>query len=163
MATGAPVKENPSAESSEEKPAKKDKYPFKYTLEAGDNFSVDRMLTHGGVEATIRFNEKVSAAFRSMDVSEIQRTEALVDLTQSKEKTAKYIMNEMTISQLYLSLVSVNGKPLPPIASDGAKVDKRREFIQKLPGQMFDLLVRGLTEFDEHCKQLVGGDSLQNF
>lgn len=163
MAAESPVKGDPSVESAEEKPAKKDKYPFKYTLEAGDKFSLDRMLTHGGVEATIRFNEKVSAAFRSMDVAEIQRTEALVDLTQSKEKTAKYIMNGMTISQLYFSLVSVNEKPLPPIASDGEKEDKRREFIQKLPGQLFDLLVRGLNEFDEHCKELVSGETLQNF
>lgn len=158
---GAPSVEKPAAPAAA--PAAPKTVPFEFKLEADDKFTLDQMLRTSWVEAGIRFNDKLVASYRTMSVDAIQAIEGAVDLARQKDKTAKFIWNEMTIAQLYFAVQTLNGKPLPAPGVFTDEKDERRKFIRNLPGALFDLLVKGLNEFDAHCKRLVGGDNVKNF
>ena len=153
--TSAPVQ--PPIKEGEREP----KFAFKF--EPGPAFSLDYLLVHNEVQGTIRFTDKLSATYRTMSVEAIQAIEGATDLAKNRDRTAKFVMNEMTIAQLYHALVAVNSQSLPKGTSYGDEKDPRRSYIRSLPGTLFDYLVKGLSEFDAHCRELVGGNSLGNF
>ena len=134
----------------------------KFELAESSKFTIDQMLVQGSVEATLKLQDKVTATFRTLSVEEIQKIEDVLPMSQMREKSLKFLQNEMTISQLYYSLIALNGKPLPP-AGDGGTEDKRKGILRNLPGVLFDLLVLGFNEFDQRAKALVSGENLRNF
>jgi hypothetical protein len=131
-------------------------------------FTVDHLLTENCVELTLILSPQISATFRTMGVDQVQDVERAVNV-QDKERSYKYTMNELSITQIYHSLVDVNGKLLPPYSPkkgtpeyDPTK-DPRMMMVRNYPVALFDLLLKGLNEFDARARALVGGDSLANF
>ena len=136
---------------------------FEFKFEPGEKFTLDQMLLTNYVEAVIRFTQQLSATFRTTSANAIQAIEGAVDIAKQKDKTAKFVWNEMTIAQLYFAVFAINGKPLPPMGDFTNEKDDKRIYIRSLPGPLFDILVKGLNDFDKHCKQLVGGVSVKLF
>jgi hypothetical protein len=145
-----------------EKGEKKDDSPNKFAIAEASKFTIDNMLVQGSVEVTLKLQEKVTATYRTLSVEDIQKVENVMPLTEMREKSLKFLQNEMTIAQLYYSLIALNGKPLPP-AGDGGKEDKRMAILRNLPGVLFDILVQGFSEFDRRAQALVSGENLKNF
>ena len=81
---------------------------------------------------------------------------------RDQTKSMKYGMNELTIMQVYQTLVGINNKPIPPIAAVDA-ADPRMAIIRSLPTVFFDQIVEGLNEFDGHCKELISDGAVRNF
>lgn len=157
----------PAAPKPPGPPAKKDS--FKFDLIANGKFSIDTVLTTGTLEATLKFNPELQATYRTMSASEIQACEEIVDDAMRKERSAKFVMNELTICQLYYSLVSLNGKAIPAAGKkpytvrDPVEPNPRREWIRNLAGPLFDLVTLGLNEFDKRAKTVVTKESVANF
>jgi len=139
--------------------------PFKFEIIKGETFTLDHLLVNGSLTATIKISDQLTVTFKTMSVEQLQLVEKAVDLSKQRDLTAKYVMNEMTISQIYHSLQALNGKAIPhvPEKLTDPDQDPRRGFIRKLPGVLFDQIVQGLNEFERHAKGLVSGESLKNF
>jgi len=139
--------------------------PFKFELVKGDTFTLDHLLVNGSLTATIKISSQLTVTFKTLSVEQLQLVEKAVDLSKQRDLTAKYVMNEMTIAQIYHSLQALNGKAIPnvPEKLTDPDTDPRRGFIRKLPGVLFDQIVQGLNEFERHAKALVSGESLKNF
>jgi len=145
------------------KPADK---PYRYGFKQNGRFSVDNLLVEGSLQGVVEFNPQLQATFRTIPTESIQATEAIVDDDMRRQRSAKYVLNELTIAQLYYGLVAINGKDIPagkPKYDPKDESDPRHLFIRKLPGAMFDLLVEGLNEFEDRCKRLLRGEALRNF
>jgi hypothetical protein len=141
-------------------PSKKREYRFKFV--PGERFSLDHLLVSGSLEATLQFNDKLSATYRTMSIDGAQKVEQVID-PREQGKSLKFGMNELTIMQVYHTLVAINGKAIPPVSPDGAKPDPRMTLIRSLPTVFFDQIVEGLNEFDARCKELISEGAVKNF
>ena len=161
------------AETTEKSPAeapdKKKSEPFVFKFESNGKFSIDYLLLEGRIESTIIFSKEIRATYRTMSAEEIQACEEIVDADMRQERTLKFLKNEMTIAQLYYSLVALNNKDCPPAngkyksKKDVDASDPKREFVRNLAGPLFDMVVKGLDEFDRHAKSLITKDAVANF
>jgi len=142
---------------------------WKYALKDGAKFSIDHLLVQGSLEATLQLQERMTATYRTLSVEEIQKVESVLPLGEMRDKSMQFLTNEMTITQLYFSLIAMNGKALPAVPSPEelekmpGKKDPRREILRNMPGVMFDILTAGFNEFDQRAKALVKGDAVANF
>ena len=150
----------PAADPAPE--GKKDAVKNQFSIADASKFSIDQMLVQGSVSATLKLQDKITATFRTLSVDEIQKVEDVMPLTDMRQKTLKFLQNEMTIMQLYYSLTALNGKDLPA-AGDGGKEDPRMSLLRQLPGVLFDILIRGFNEFDRRAQELVSGEALRTF
>lgn len=138
----------------------KREYRFKFVPDA--KFSVDNLLVSGSLEATIAFNDKLTATYRTMSIEGAQRVERVVD-PRDQTRSLKFGMNELTIAQVYQTLVAINGKAIPPTAPEGSGADPRMVLIRSLPTVFFDQIVEGLNEFDARCKELISEGAVKSF
>ena len=157
--SGAKPPPAPAADAKED--PKKDAPKNQFSIADASKFSIDQMLAQGSVSATLKLQDKITATFRTLSVDEIQKVEAVMPLNEMREKTLKYMQNEMTILQLYYSMTALNGKDLP--AAVEGEDDKRMNLLRQLPGVLFDILVRGYSEFDRRAQELVSGEALRTF
>jgi hypothetical protein len=143
-------------------PIKKREYRFKFVTDT--RFSIDNLLVQGTLEATVQFNDKLSASYKTMSIDGAQSTEKVID-PRDQSKTMKFGMNELTIMQVYQTLVAINGKAIPPAmgALVPGETNPRMQIIRGLPTIFFDQIVEGLNEFDGHCKELIADGAIRNF
>jgi hypothetical protein len=162
--TAPPLKAAAAPVARPESPAKdaKPETKYKFELTEGAKFSLDNLLVQGSLEATLKLQDRVTATYRTLSVEEIQKVENAVPVGDQRDKSMKFVMNEMTIGQLYHSLIAMNGKALPA-PGDGTEKDTKKHIVRNLPGVLFDLLVQGYNEFDRRSKELVTGENLRNF
>ena len=164
VSPSTPAQEQPEEKAEEKKEEEKSPYKFKFHP---DDFSIDIMLTHGFVRGTILFNDKFKATYRSLCLDDCQQCERVIDPERDKGKSLKFLNNELTIKQVYFALESINGQTLPPPPPKTEKgeeqEDARDRKIRALPGQMFDLLVQGLNDFEARCNVLVSKGAIENF
>ena len=153
--------------SVEKKPEAK---PFRFGWKPGAKFSIDGFLVEGCLDGTVLINDKLQVGFRSLSVEELQLVEACVDMTQSSRFSGKYLTNELTIAQIYWSMESLNGKPLPKRIDVGdwgkknlLEADLRSKFVRGLPGVFFDMVTAALNEFDRRCKELISPEAVKSF
>lgn len=140
--------------------------PFLFTIQKGPEFSLDNLLTQGYVQAVIQISPSFSASFRNMSVDQIQTVESLAN-PREDSKTMKYVMNQMSIGQIYFSLVAINGirgiQAAPELSDRMTDKDARWKWVRGLAGPIFDQLLLALNEFDRHAKALVSPENLKNF
>lgn len=157
----APAAAAPAAPAAP--PIKKREYRFKFVTDT--RFSIDNLLVQGALEATVQFNDKLSATYKTMSIDGAQKTERVID-PRDQSKSLKFGMNELTIMQVYQTLVAINGKAIPPVQGamvPGDMTDPRMQIIRGLPTIFFDQIVEGLNEFDGHCKELIADGAVRNF
>lgn len=148
---------------------KVDAKPYQYDfVPTQGSWGVDGFLRNQYLEGTIKFSAELIATYRTLTVDETQAVESAPDITNPKV-SIKFAANEMSIAQIYHSLQSVNGTPMPPVPAEfgtkdyKAEADPRRKWVRKLPGVMFDLLLRGLTEFERRAKEAISPEAVKNF
>lgn len=158
------VAKSAATPSPDPRPSEKPK--FRFQLHKGEQFSLDHMLRQGFVQAGIEITKGFIVVIRTMTVGQIQRVEALAN-PKEDSKTLKYIMNMMTIGQIYYSIMALNGVAIQPMPGDPAEQmtdkDQRWKWVKDLAAPLFDQLTAAMTEFDVHAKALVSAENIRNF
>lgn len=157
----------PATPSPDPRPPEKAKpYPFRFQLHKGEEFTLDHMLRKGYVQAGIEISKGFIVVIRTMSVDQIQAVEALAN-PKEDSKTLKYIMNQLTIGQIYFSVMAINGagaNPMPPDPAERmTEKDQRWKWVKALAGPAFDQLTAAMVEFDVHAKALVSAENIRNF